>query len=92
MCVFSHSATKQTPRLPGAGECTTAFMPELRSRAGKCVHGCRGWGRYSGIVIYGRYLNGVQQRLVVIGVYAACEDESAAGMAQVKDIQRMQPG
>ena len=70
---FSHSATKQTPRMPGAGECTTAVMPELRSRAGKCVRDCRGWGRYSGIVIDGRYLNGVQQRLIVIGVYAACK-------------------
>ena len=32
----------------------------------------------------------MQQRLVVIGVYAACKDSSAAGAAQVKDIARMQ--
>ena len=87
---FSHSATKHTKKLPGAGECTTAIMPELRSRAGKCIRDCRGWGRYSGIVIDGRYLEGVQQRLVVIGVYAACKDSSAAGAAQVQDIARMQ--
>jgi hypothetical protein len=87
---FSHSATKHTQKLPGAGECTTAIMPELRSRAGKCIRDCRGWGRYSGTVIDGRYLQGVQQRLVVIGVYAACMDNSAAGAAQVQDIARMQ--
>jgi hypothetical protein len=87
---FSHSATKQTKRLPGEGECTTANMPELRSRAGKCIRDCRGWGRYSGIVIDGRYLEDVQQRLVVMGVYTACKDSSAAGTAQVKGIARMQ--
>jgi hypothetical protein len=86
---FSHSSTKHSSRLPDIGECATAAMPEIRNRAGKRIRDNRGWGRYAGMVIDGRYYEGGEQRkLATIGVYAACGKDSSAGRTQAACIDK----
>ena len=87
---FSHSSTKHSSRLPDIGECVTAAMPEVRNRAGKGIRDNRGWGRYAGMVIDGRYEGGEQRKLAIIGVYAACGKDSSAGRTQAACIVKMQ--
>ena len=87
---FAHSSTKHSSRLPDIGECVTAAMPAVRNRAGKGLRDNRGWGRYAGMIIDGRYEGGEQRKLAVIGVYAACGKDSSAGRKQAAGILKMQ--
>jgi len=89
---FSHSCTKSSARKPGIGECSVAVMPALRSRANKCIRDGREWGRYAGVVIEGKMHEGVQHKIAVVCVYAACGKDSSAGETQQRAIDAMQRG
>ena len=83
---FAHSCTKDTRKVPSIGECSIAVMPALSARAEQPLRDCRGWGRYSGIVIMGKLVEKVQRKLAIITLYAPCGDESGAGKWQMGQI------
>jgi hypothetical protein len=43
LLAYRHQTNMQDVWQSGAGECTTAVMLELRSRAEMCIRDCRGW-------------------------------------------------
>jgi hypothetical protein len=67
---FPTLAPNTSARQPGIGECSVAVMPQLRSRANKCIRDNREWGRFSGIVLEGKMHEQVQYKVAVICVYA----------------------
>ena len=87
---FVHTCSTERRRQSAdeAGECSIVVMPELRSRAGKCIRDKRGWGRYAGIVIDGKREGPVQRRVAILTVYAPCGQSSAAAVRQAAGIAK----
>jgi hypothetical protein len=69
-------------------------MPALRSRSNTFIRDGREWGRCAGTVIGGKMHNawGVQHKIAVVCVYAACGKGSSAGETQQRAADAMAAG